>query len=251
QVLDVSPDLAIIDSRLPDGDGAELIRPLRSRLGREDLPVLLLTDGVEAERGVLNGELEATDYLAQPCNIPMLHTRLRSWLDRTFTLEGAGGRPMRPRTVPVSDAHDAPKRAATENTAAVLGSILLFRSLTKEQLLKLAEVTTEQDFLGGHVIIRQGEFGESLYVVQSGRVRVVEAASDSPLTEQVLGELGRGEIFGELGILVDQPRSATVVPNGKGSRWPSSSSISCISGRSTTVLAMPSGMKFFVQGLTL
>ncbi len=211
QVLDVSPDLAIIDSRLPDGDGAELIRPLRSRLGREDLPVLLLTDGVEAERAVLNGELEATDYLAQPCNIPMLHTRIRSWLDRTFTLEGAGGRPMRPRTVPVSDAHDAPKRAAIENTAAVLGSILLFRSLTKEQLLKLAEVTTEQDFLGGHVIIRQGEFGESLYVVQSGRVRVVEAASDSPLTEQVLGELGRGEIFGELGILVDQPRSATVV----------------------------------------
>jgi diguanylate cyclase (GGDEF)-like protein len=59
-------------------------------------------------------------------------------------------------------------------------------------------------------VIRQDDPGESVYVVLSGRVRVLEAVPDSPV-EMFLGELGPGEIFGELGVLRERPRAAGVV----------------------------------------
>src|SRR5438093_711058 len=51
---------------------------------------------------------------------------------------------------------------------------------------------------------------DRLFVILSGRVRVLEVAPDSPV-ELIVGELGEGEILGELSVLRNQPRSATVV----------------------------------------
>ena len=48
-------------------------------------------------------------------------------------------------------------------------------------------------------------------MVLSGQVRVVEAGPESPLGDRFLAELGHGEIVGEVGILTNQTRSATVV----------------------------------------
>src|SRR5207245_9080908 len=47
---DVFPDLAVIDGRLSDGSGVALIQPLRVRLGRPDLPIILLTDKANVQR---------------------------------------------------------------------------------------------------------------------------------------------------------------------------------------------------------
>jgi CheY-like chemotaxis protein len=49
RAVEVAPDLAIIDQHLTDGDGASLIRPLRTRLRRHNLPILLLTDSPDSE----------------------------------------------------------------------------------------------------------------------------------------------------------------------------------------------------------
>ena len=57
---------------------------------------------------------------------------------------------------------------------------------------------------------RQGEPPQHLWVLLSGRVRVVEATTDGQ-AEMLLGEIGKAEVFGELGILREQPRSATVI----------------------------------------
>jgi hypothetical protein len=59
-------------------------------------------------------------------------------------------------------------------------------------------------------VTRQGQAPEHLWVLLSGRVRVVEATTDGQ-AEMLLGEIGKFEVFGELGILRDHPRSATVV----------------------------------------
>jgi diguanylate cyclase (GGDEF)-like protein len=92
----------------------------------------------------------------------------------------------------------------------MLGSVTLFRALPLEQRLHLVERATEQAFPAGQVIVRQGEWPDRLFVVLSGKVRVVEAASETQ-TEWILGELVEGELFGEMALLTDRPRAATVV----------------------------------------
>jgi phosphoribosyl 1,2-cyclic phosphodiesterase len=78
-----TPDLVIVDQRLLDSDAAPLIRALRARLGRRHLPVILLTDGAEGEVWAGDGLAAPTDYLAHPMSLPMLRTRVRTWLVRT------------------------------------------------------------------------------------------------------------------------------------------------------------------------
>ena len=79
-----APDLVIVDQRLPDGDAAPLICSLRARLGRRNLPVILLTDDADGEVPIGDGLAAATDYLANPVSLPMLRTRVRAWLVRTL-----------------------------------------------------------------------------------------------------------------------------------------------------------------------
>jgi CRP-like cAMP-binding protein/CheY-like chemotaxis protein len=196
----VSPDLAIIDGQLPDGSGATLIRRLRDRLGQPILPIILLTEDPGMAGTLSSEEAAHTDYLAKPWSPPMLRARVRAWLARS---------PVAARTQ-VGDAGGVGP-ATTAGASALLASLPLFRSLTRDQLHGLVARATERVYPAGHVLIRQGEPPDNLFVVLSGRVRVVETAPDSPLVELLLGELGRGEVFGEMGILCDRPRSATVV----------------------------------------
>ena len=58
-------------------------------------------------------------------------------------------------------------------------------------------------------IIKQGEVGDSFYVIRSGNVRVVREVDKAVPTH--LAELGPNEGFGEMALLTDEPRSATVV----------------------------------------
>jgi diguanylate cyclase (GGDEF)-like protein len=92
----------------------------------------------------------------------------------------------------------------------MLATVPLFRDLTPAQLDTLVAHATEQVYPPGHVIIRQGEPSQCLWVLLAGRVRVVETTSDGQ-TEMLLADIGRADVFGELGILRDEPRSATVI----------------------------------------
>ncbi|MBI3302849.1 MAG: response regulator [Deltaproteobacteria bacterium] len=80
----VLPDLVIVNRQLPDGDGAALIQPLRSRLGRRTLPIILLTDSLDLKGTLGRDAVPATDYLAHPFSPPMLRSRVRAWLARTL-----------------------------------------------------------------------------------------------------------------------------------------------------------------------
>ena len=65
----------------------------------------------------------------------------------------------------------------------------------------------------GEEIIRQGNTGESMYVVQSGRVEVVLARADG--SEQHLAYLEAGNFFGEMSVFEKEVRSATVRAAGE------------------------------------
>jgi len=199
------PDLAIVDADLPGADGVDLIPEFRRRMNRPNFPILLLADrpdgaGDRAQSG-------ATDYLAKPYSPPMLRARVRAWLARTVS--SFDGHATAPPAAPAAPTQG--DRATTQTLlASILASVPLFRKCVPEQLSILVQHATEQVYPSGHVITRQGEASDNLWVLLSGRVRVVEATADGH-AEMLLGELGRAEIFGELGILRDQPRSATVI----------------------------------------
>jgi CRP-like cAMP-binding protein len=65
-----------------------------------------------------------------------------------------------------------------------------------------------EKILPGAVIIRQGEAAETFHIVAAGTVEVVLQPDEGE--ERVLGRLGPGEYFGEMGLLMGRPRTATV-----------------------------------------
>jgi len=85
----------------------------------------------------------------------------------------------------------------------------LFHSLSDEELAALDVHTIPVALMSGEVLFRQGDPGDSLYIVISGRLVVSHKSDDD--TERIVAELGHGEIVGEMGLVCNEPRSATVV----------------------------------------
>jgi CRP/FNR family transcriptional regulator, cyclic AMP receptor protein len=98
----------------------------------------------------------------------------------------------------------------TRNEAAqVLRSTRLFGALDLPALLRLAEISKQRTYGRGQYLWYQGDPGDRLIVVSEGLVKVVLASEQGE--EIVLVTLGRYETLGELAILDDSPRSASVV----------------------------------------
>lgn len=64
----------------------------------------------------------------------------------------------------------------------------------------------------GEIIFRQGEVGDCMYVIQSGKVEVVQESEGRELR---MAELGEGDFFGEMALFEKEVRSATVRPVGE------------------------------------
>jgi CRP-like cAMP-binding protein len=79
----------------------------------------------------------------------------------------------------------------------------------RRRLLDAAEALKFQD---GQVVVREGEPGDALYIIVSGRAAV---SADDLGEEKALGELGDGQFFGEMAVITNQPRSATVTARGE------------------------------------
>jgi predicted acylesterase/phospholipase RssA/CRP-like cAMP-binding protein len=90
-----------------------------------------------------------------------------------------------------------------------LRSSSLFQSLSDEILAAFESQLTPVTLISGEVLFREGDPSDSLYIVISGRLLVSHA--DGEQTERIIAELGHGEIVGEMGLVCDEPRSATVV----------------------------------------
>jgi predicted acylesterase/phospholipase RssA/CRP-like cAMP-binding protein len=90
---------------------------------------------------------------------------------------------------------------------ALLAGIPFFASLDDAVRLELAGGLEPVHVAAGEVVFRQGDAGDGLYLVASGRLRVTLAAEGA---ERVLHDLGRGSVVGEIALLTDRPRTATV-----------------------------------------
>lgn len=90
-----------------------------------------------------------------------------------------------------------------------LRTLQLFQGLPEETIQDLARLATMKSVPRNRAIVRAGERSDYLYFVLTGSLKVI--SSDEEGREVILNILGQGELFGEMGIFNEQPRSASVV----------------------------------------
>ncbi len=88
--------------------------------------------------------------------------------------------------------------------AQQLATVPLLADLDDRVRRRLAEVGKRRTYGADEVIVKEGSTGTALYIILSGRARVERES-------QTLGELAPGDFFGELALIEEHPRSATVV----------------------------------------
>ena len=84
----------------------------------------------------------------------------------------------------------------------------LFALLTANQAESVADAVTKRRFKRGEVIVEQGEKSNTLFIILTGRVRVV--TSDKRGREVILATLQPGDYIGEMSLIDNEPHSATV-----------------------------------------
>ena len=99
--------------------------------------------------------------------------------------------------------------ATTANTIQVLQRVPLFQGLNSRQLGKLAERCIERKFPTGQSMVTQGYGGEGFYVIVSGKAEAIRERADG--VKVVVNTFGPTDFFGELALLDDGPRTATVI----------------------------------------
>ncbi len=95
-----------------------------------------------------------------------------------------------------------------QRTQLALAITRLLGPLDAQALHDLQRKVTWRHLVAGEVLIRQGEIGDTMYVVVNGRLTM--SAKDDSLGMRNLGEINRGESVGEFALVSNQPRSATV-----------------------------------------
>jgi CRP-like cAMP-binding protein len=90
-----------------------------------------------------------------------------------------------------------------------LSTVSIFSEMDQDSLIEVTKITTERTYPKGSMIILEEEYGDKLFIVQSGTVKITRVNDEGK--EVILALLGSSEIFGEMAILDGESRSANVL----------------------------------------
>ena len=90
---------------------------------------------------------------------------------------------------------------STLEKTIILKSVELFKSIPAENLSKVAQITEEVNFNTDEPIFSEGDYGDSLFIVVNGKVKIHKGVQELALLE-------KGACLGEMALLDDEPRSA-------------------------------------------
>ncbi len=90
-----------------------------------------------------------------------------------------------------------------QGTSELLRAVPLFADLGQKDLDRVASTMKPRRFSAGDEIAREGDSGVGFFVIEDGRARVTVRGRE-------VGRLGPGDYFGEIALIADQGRTATV-----------------------------------------
>ncbi|MBX3184060.1 MAG: Stp1/IreP family PP2C-type Ser/Thr phosphatase [Polyangiaceae bacterium] len=177
----VEPDTLVLD--LAEGDRLLLCSDGLSMYFEDDLEGLGQLLRVEDENDAVKGLVERANELGGKDNITAVVV--------SVVQSGAGD--------------DRLRKLALRRK--LLARTPLFRPLNDREILRVLQVTTTTQYQDGDVVMREGETGDELFIVLSGKIQVRHGDS-------VIATLSAGEHVGEMALIRSQPRSATVQSEG-------------------------------------
>jgi CRP/FNR family cyclic AMP-dependent transcriptional regulator len=92
---------------------------------------------------------------------------------------------------------------STVEKVLFLKGVDLFSAIPGEDLSQIAQIADEVELDGGETVFKEGDPGDSLYLIVAGKVRVHKGATEIAL-------LGERQVFGEMALLDSEPRSASI-----------------------------------------
>lgn len=101
------------------------------------------------------------------------------------------------------------------NCLQAVEAVSLFEPLCAEERVALADAAVQHIYAPGEPILRRGDAGDSMFIVQRGKVEVRLPATNSD--QQPVAVLDPGGYFGEMGLLTGEPRTADVTAIGEAS----------------------------------
>ena len=113
----------------------------------------------------------------------------------------------------VANARFRAERTWRVEAAALIDALPAFDDLDEEVLSDLAGRVTAVTVRDGQTVFRRGDTADAFYVIRSGTIHIEDVQEDGDVV--ILTALGRGDAFGELGLLGSAPRAATARANGE------------------------------------
>ncbi len=104
-------------------------------------------------------------------------------------------------------------RSDPKSDVDFLGVVPIFNTLTRRQKTKIYSIIHIRHYKQGEIVFRQGDPGVGLYIVRDGQVEVYNEYSD--MTRNKIATLKKGDFFGDISLLNESPRSATVIATQK------------------------------------
>ena len=150
-----------------------------------------------------HGYIDANEDLANLLTAHKPEEQAQALIDHA---NGKGGKDNITAILVRIEANEADLQRARKLTAKrdILAKMALFSRLSERELLRVMQIAEIRDFDPGGVIMREGDKGDELFIVLSGKVAVIRG-------EAVLTHLGPGEHVGEMALIRSVPRSASVV----------------------------------------
>lgn len=96
-----------------------------------------------------------------------------------------------------------------------LSEVPLFQHLPPEEIRTLIPHIHSRSYKSGQIIVAQGDAGDSLFIIESGEVDIIDDANG----RKEIARLSRGDIFGEMALVTHEPRSASAFTITKTKVW--------------------------------